>query len=100
MTRDKAIEAMDLLASQGYSTRLHAVPMKEGFISPDADNGIIYRVSVHALHFDKVDLKHLCAQGDKLDLEVTVGQLSQGTIDFSVEDKTPEVVRSPRRHPR
>ena len=100
MTRDQAITAMDLLASQGYSTTLHAIPLKPGYIQQGADNGIIYRVSVHALHFDKVDLKHLCAQGDELGLEVMVGQLSQGTVDFSLEDKTPEVVRSPRAHPR
>lgn len=100
MTRDEAIAAMDLLASQGYTTQLHAIPMKPGFIDPKAEDGIIYRVSVHALHFDKVDLKHLCAQADSLGLDVNVGGLTQGVVDFDLENTTPEVVRSPRKHPR
>lgn len=100
MKRVRAIEAMDQLAHQGYSVQLHAIPMPD-HISPERDeNGIVYRVSVHALHFDKVDLKHLCAQGDALGLEVTVGGLTNGTIDFTMEDTTPESVRGRRRHPR
>jgi hypothetical protein len=101
VNRKLAIEAMDQLSHQGYSTTLHAIPMKPGWVDPNADeNGIVYRVSVHALHFDKVDLKHLCAQGDALGLEVMVGGLTQGTVDFSIEDKTPQVIRNPRPHPR
>jgi len=100
VTRDKALEAMDLLASQGYPTQIYAIPTPPQRINFHDDNGISYRVSVSALHFDKVDLKHLCAQGDALGLDVMVGGLTNGTIDFVLEDKTPAVVRNPRNHPR
>lgn len=93
------MEAFDLLVSQGYYTHMHAIPCPPSHIMPGGEQ-VTYRIEVSSLHFDRIDLRHLVEQGDKLDLEVTVGRMSQGSIDFSEPDRTPEVVRNPRRHPR
>lgn len=98
MTRDKAIETMDLLASQGYATTLTAAPTPKGMV-PVNGQEIQYSVDVRALSFDKIDLRHLCEQADELGLGCYAGRLGEGSITFAEPDTTPAVVRSPRQHP-
>lgn len=95
MTREKAIETMDLLVSQGYRVRLYAAPVDDHHPQPN------YGVSVVELGFDRIDLAHLVEQGEKLGLDVTVSGLSRdGSIDFTDMNTTPLVIRTPRRHPK
>lgn len=100
MKREKAIEAMDLLAGQGYTVTLHAQPMPPGMLDHKADDGIRYSIEVRALGFDSVDLRHLCDAADTLGLVAGTSRMSPGAIEFSEPSQWPEVVRTPRRHPR
>lgn len=99
MNRDKAIETMDLLVSKGYSVALSAANMGD-HVLPDGSN-ISYGVQILAISLDKVDLRALVEIADDLDLDVGYTPLrGQERISFGKPDRTPEVVRSPRRHPR
>jgi hypothetical protein len=99
VTREKAIEAMDLLVSKGYSVALAASNMGD-YVLPDGTS-VNYSVSILGLSLDKVDLRALVEIADELDLDVGYTPVRDGAgISFGDPDRTPEVVRKPRRHPR
>jgi hypothetical protein len=100
MTREKALECMGALTAIGYTVTVVAAVVPASHVNPQADNGVVYSVSTGDLGFDRVDLRALMEIADRLGLEVSVGRLASGVVAFHDEDKTPEVVRSPRRHPR
>jgi hypothetical protein len=102
MTEEKALEAARLFASQGYNVRHTRIPSKPGWVVPGVpEDGVQHRVELVDLGFDKIDLRHVLEQADKLGLDASIHQIvGGGTISLSAPDNTPEVVKSPRQHPR
>lgn len=99
MTREKVLRAMDLLNAKGYTVSIMAIPPRDGWRMPDADDdGRVYRLEIQELGVDKVDLKALVAVADELDLDVGVSRLA-GRVEFSAMPKK-SVADTPRSHPR
>jgi hypothetical protein len=94
MDRDHAIEVMDALISSGYRVCLYGAPTDSHNLTPS------YWVSIKELGVDKIDLKHLAALADELDLDVGLHSTSGGEITFVDKSVIPAVIRNPRRHPR
>jgi hypothetical protein len=100
MNRDKILELMDVLTAQGYGVTITAGPVRRGFLDPKAEDGVLYRIAVTELTFDKVDLKELVAIAEAHGVDVGLNGLEMGKIVFFDLDRTPEAVKNPRRHPR
>jgi hypothetical protein len=101
MKRERAIEVMDRLVEAGYTTRITAVNLHDHVVREDDKMvSITYRVDIAEMSLDSIDLKHLTMLADELDLDCGFSPMSGGQFSFSERDKTPEVIRNRRRHPK
>jgi hypothetical protein len=95
VTREKAIQAMDLLNQRGYSATLHAS------VHPNYSPERTYSIGVAEIGIDKVDVRALLELADELDLDLGFSPVrGMGTFTLGEPDRRPEVVRTQRKHPR
>lgn len=97
---------MAALTGRGYSCRIAAYVLPSKFRDPhiEADeNGIQINYVVEMIDwgYDSVDLRTLCDIAEGLGMEAVMGKMGEkGSIHFQIPANIPEVLRSPRRHPR
>jgi len=101
MTKEKSIEVMDALNELGYSVTILAAVIRGGHINFAAPNEkVSYHLSVSEMSIDKVDVRALVEVADRFELDIGFSSMRGGAFSFEELDRTPEVVRNPRRHPK